>query len=531
MNPLDLFRSLSLQQKVLSGFAVAATLFIVLMVGRQVSQPSLSLLYADLEPSTAGEVIARLDAMGVAHRVDGGAIYAETGRRDSLRLELAREGLPRQDVVGYELFDGMNSFAMSSDMFDTAYWRAKEGELARSVLAMPTVKGARVHIGQAMGRGLRSTRQPATASVTLSSTPPLGASQARAVQYLVALAVPGLQPEDVAVIDTRAGLIAGPGLDRDPTTDMATEVGRAAALKSELLSLLEARVGPGNVRVSVNLDVSTDRISKTERTFDPNGQVMRSNTVTDRTDSSNGTTAGVTVASNLPTGAAGGGNSQAERSETSEITSYEISEILTQTETLPGKVERVSVAVLIDEDRQVADDGTVSYVPRTAEELSAIESLTRAAAGLDATRGDVLRVESMAFTRPDGPELATPPGLMTRMAEQHGGNLAQLLILCGFGLGLLMFVVRPLLRAQRDSANAIAANGGSALGPISLDGPADGASVAIEGGSAQPGLPAPDPKAQLEAAVRDNTDEAAALLAQWLDVATPALPDASEVSS
>lgn len=534
MNPLDLFRSFSMQQKVLAGFAVAATLFIVLMVGRQVSQPSLSLLYADLEPSTAGEVIARLDAMGVDHRVDGGAIYAESNRRDSLRLELAREGLPRQDVVGYELFDGMNSFAMSSDMFDTAYWRAKEGELARSVLAMPTVKGARVHIGQAMGRGLRSSRQPSTASVTLTSSPSLSASQARAVQYLVALAVPGLQPEDVAVIDTRAGLVAGPGLDRDPSTDMATEVGRAAALKSELLSLLEARVGPGNARVSVNLDVSSERVNKTERRFDPNGQVMRSNRVTDRSDSSNGTTSGVTVASNLPTGAGGGGNSQAERSETFEITTYEISEILTETETLPGTVERISVAVLIDEERQVADDGSVSYIPRTAEELSAIESLTRAAAGLDSSRGDVLRVESMAFTRPDGPEMTVRPGLMTRLAEQHGGNLAQLLILCTFGLGLLMFVVRPLLKAaQTSSADVKALTGGAALEPISLNDPNDPAAIGSDMADRQttPGLPAPDPKAQLEDAVRDNRDDAAALLAQWLDVGTPGLPEPEKSAS
>lgn len=527
MNPIDLFRSLSLQQRILTGGAVIATLFILLMVARQVSQPSLSLLYADLEPSTAGEVIARLDAMGVEHRVDGGAIYADTSRRDSLRLELAREGLPRQDVVGYELFDGMNSFAMSSDMFDTSYWRAKEGELARSILAMPTVKGARVHIGQAMGRGLRSTRQPATASVTLNSQPTVGASQARAVQYLVALAVPGLQPEDVAVIDTRAGLIAGPGMDRDPNTDMATEVGRAAALKSELLSLLEARVGAGNVRVSVNLDVSTDKVSKTERRFDPNGQVMRSNTVTDRTDSSNGSTQGVTVASNLPTGAAGGGNSQAERSETSEVTSYEISEILTQTETLPGQVKRISVAVLVDEERQVAEDGTTTFLPRSAEELSAIEALTRAAAGLDTTRGDVLRVESMAFTRADAPDMVTGPGTFTRLAERHAGNLAQLALLLFFALGLLIFVVRPLLRARDGAAGDEPVD---ALGPISLDAPSqDGAQnaaqTALGSASVKPGLPAPDPKAQLEDAVRENTDEAAALLAQWLDIGMPALPE------
>ncbi|MGB3457021.1 MAG: hypothetical protein WBA35_11735, partial [Litorimonas sp.] len=129
-----------MRQKIISASAVAGTFLVLVLIAQQVSKPTLSLLYADLEPQTAGEIIARLDNLGVDYRVQGGAIYADSARRDSLRLELARDGLPRQDVVGYELFDNLNSFAMSSEMFDTAYWRAKEGELARTILAMPNVR-------------------------------------------------------------------------------------------------------------------------------------------------------------------------------------------------------------------------------------------------------------------------------------------------------------------------------------------------------------------------------------------------------
>ena len=510
MNPMGVFNALTLRQKAMSSGAFLITLFVMFLIAGQVTKPDYSLLYADLEPSTAGEVIARLDGLGVGYRVDGGAIYTESARRDSLRLELAREGLPRQDVVGYELFDDMNSFAMSSDMFDTAYWRAKEGELARSILVMPGISAARVHIGHKNTRGFRNRENQVTASVTLQAQPGINSRQAKAIQYLVALAVPDLQPQSVAIIDARGGLIAGPGLE-DGNALADSDLGRAAALKADLLGLLEARVGTGNARVNVYLDVETNRSKITERRFDPDGRVLRSQTVTDSTDTNRGTTAAVTVASNLPDGAAGGGNSQSERAETTETTSYEISEILTEQESLPGKVNRISVAVLLDHSRIVSEDGVVSYEPRDADELAAVEALVRAAAGLDVERGDIIRVENLAFNRPETAEFVTPPGLASNFAEQHGAGLLKLLILCVFGLVALMFFVRPLLKAFSQSATP-ALDG--PFTPLNLTSDPDG----METFDDATGLPAPDPRTRLGEVVRENTDEAAALLAQWLKI-------------
>lgn len=533
MNPIAVFKSLSLQQKIISAAAVVATLFVLSLIAQQVSKPTLSLLYADLEPQTAGEIIARLDTMDVAYRVQGGAIYAEAARRDSLRLELARDSLPRQDVVGYELFDGMNSFAMSSDMFDTAYWRAKEGELARTVLAMPNVRSARVHIGQGAGRGLTARRLPATASVTVEADPPINARNAQALQHIIGSAVPGLKPEDVAIVDTRAGLLAGPGVDDRTTADASGELGRAAAMKSELLSMLEARVGAGNVRVNVALDLETDRVNTTQRQFDPNGRVVRSTTTSDRSDQSDGTTGAVTVASNLPEGAAGGGNSTSEQTQTSETTRYEISEILTTTESLPGKVTRMSVAILLDHTRDVAEDGTVTYTPRTEDELNVLRDLASAAAGLDTDRGDVLRVDTLAFNRPEPGEMITLPGAGERFVDNYGGRLAQLTILSLLALGLGFLVVRPLIKASRGGVTSARTVAGGMLSPMSLAGPdatnvdmndpaAVAASMTAAGniGGAGPvlGLPAPDPKSELTEVVGENLDDAAALLASWLEL-------------
>jgi len=147
MNIINVWLALPLQKRILSITSVVATLALMYLMANIALKPKLSLLYSGLDPATAGDVIAKLEGMDVDYDVRGDSIFAESGRRDSLRLELAREGLPRQSVIGYELFDNLNSFAMSSDMFDTAYWRAKEGELARTILAMPNIRAARVHLG------------------------------------------------------------------------------------------------------------------------------------------------------------------------------------------------------------------------------------------------------------------------------------------------------------------------------------------------------------------------------------------------
>jgi len=140
MSILKLWLGLPPQRQVASVLSVLATLAAFYFLLNTTLKPKTDLLYSGLDPAAAGEIVAKLDGMNVAYEVKGNAIYADKSRRDALRLELAREGLPRQSVVGYELFDDMNSFAMTSDMFDTTYWRAKEGELARTLLAMPSVR-------------------------------------------------------------------------------------------------------------------------------------------------------------------------------------------------------------------------------------------------------------------------------------------------------------------------------------------------------------------------------------------------------
>ena len=543
MNIIKVWLALSPQRQLASVLSVLATLMAFYFLVSTTLKPKTDLLYSGLDPAAAGEIVAKLEGMNVTYEVKGNAIYADSTRRDSLRLELARDGLPRQSVVGYELFDDMNSFAMTSDMFDTAYWRAKEGELARTLLAMPTIRTARVHLGTQKTKGFATGPSAKTASVTIAASGGISPAQAKAIQYMTALSVAGLNPSDVAVIDTVQGVIAGPGIDDEMMKGGMGEIEQAAQIKSNLLSLLEARVGRGNARVSVSLDFEREHITTAERRFDPDSRVVKSQTTSDVTDSATGTNNAVTVASNLPEGQAGGNQNNSDRAETSETVTYEISEIMRNSEILPGGVKRLSVAVLLNDIVTPGTEGEVTRTPRSEAEMADLTELVTMAAGLDTERGDALSVKSLAFDIPLEVGEVTRPTLLQQFLDRYLWSTLQALILGLVVLLLGMFVVRPLLAPGENQ-------GGADMGPMALPSPNGGTPAADQGGMGLAPLPAlgdmptmggmggglpelpmltgpqtnnllgagdDDPINALKEAVSDQTQEAAALLTQWLD--------------
>lgn len=428
---------------------VGATLIVfaaVLGLARMAAAPNMALLYAGLEPGPAGEVVSALEAQGVAVEIRGGGIYVDSSRRDGLRMTLAAEGLPANSAKGYELLDGLSGFGTTSQMFDAAYWRAKEGELARTIMSAPHVQTARVHIATPTAQGLRPRGTP-TASVAVSTADgTLSAQHAKALKYLVSSAVPGLSPDDVSVIDSRGGLIQG-SEDAAMSGDASD---RAEMLKHNVERLLEARVGYGNAIVELAIDTAQEAETIRERRFDPEERVAISTDTTETANSANesGQT-GVTVASNLPTGdAAGpGGSSNSSNSETRERVNYEVSETTREVQRGPGTVRRITVAVLVDGIRTVNDAGEEIWTARDEEELSALYDLVAGAVGFDEARGDAITIRSMEFEPilPAGTE--APHGMLARFGLDAMA-LIKLAVLAIVALVLALFVVRPALVAR-----------------------------------------------------------------------------------
>ena len=525
MGFIDNLRALGLQRQIMLGVAVLGVLGAMTFLVRGTMQPSMSLLYAGLDPVRAGEVISELDQLDVTYEIRGEAIFIAQNVRDKTRFALARDGLPRQSIQGYELLDDVNGFSVTSEMYNAAYWRAKEGELARTMLAMPSIRSARVHLGTQKTTGFSGGPMAKSASVTLSASGGLSAQQAKAIQYLTALAVSGLNPTDVAVIDTTLGVIAGPGLDGEMSKGGMGELERAAQIKSNLLGLLEARVGVGNARVNVSLDIDRERITTAERSFDPDTRVLKSQTTNEITDSNSGSNGSVTVASNLPEGEAGNNRTSSDRSETSETVTYEISELVKNTEILPGGIKRLTVAVLVSDIMARDDAGNITRTARTDEELESLQDLVSAAAGLDQSRGDVLTLRSMSFDQPIIGDMVEKPGMLAQFLERYLWSMIQAGFLALIILVLGLFVVKPLLSPRSGDNSAE-----PGLLPMSLTG-VDGTAVTGGGTAAIAGqVPGEtlriedqtpgnenDPIEALRSIAADQSDEAADLLASWLE--------------
>lgn len=424
-------------------FAAAATMFVsIIVMSKMAASPTLKLLYAGLESGAAGDVIGALDQRGIAYEVRGGSIYVPAGLRDELRMTLASEGLPANGGRGYELLDSLSGFGTTSQMFDAAYWRAKEGELARTIVASPYVGQARVHIAKNGSNPFQRGIEP-TASVSLvPSGAPITPAQANAVRYLVASAIAGLAVENVAVIDANGTVIGS----AETTASPSTADDRARLLRERVLRLVEARVGAGNAVVEISVDTVTETESIRERRFDPESRVAISTDTEERSDSSENQAGGeVTVASNLPDGdAAAAGGSRTQISETRERINYEVSETELEILRAPGAVKRLTVAVLLNGLREEDTNGEAVFRERPAEELAALRDLVASAVGFDAERGDVITLKSMELpaVQPLGTVAETS---FLQKLEFDPMALVQIGALAFVSLVLGLFVIRPIL--------------------------------------------------------------------------------------
>lgn len=521
-NMMSIWSALAIRRKIIVVGATLAMFLAILALARMAGTPRMDLLYAGLEPGTAGQIVTALEQRGVAHEVRGDSIYVDQFQRDSLRMALAAEGLPAAGGAGYELLDSLSGFGTTSQMFDAAYWRAKEGELARTILAVPEVKTARVHIAQAPDNPFRRDERP-TASVTVATTGgSLTESQADALRHLVASAVAGMRPDDVQVIDTVGGLIAGPQVSG---TGPAAEA-RAEEIRRNVQRLLEARVGAGKAVVEVSLDLITDSEQITERKFDPQGRVPISSETSERSESVTRPGGDVTVASNLPEGdAAPGSDGKSQSAETTERVNYEVSETQREVLRVPGGVRRMTVAVLIDGQVITAQDGSQSWQPRSEEEMGILRELVASAIGLDESRGDVLTLKSLEFQpiAVQGTEAAT--SLLPAMGPVNLMALLQIAALAIVALILGLFVIRPVLKTG--AASALPAPAGQlallGLGPSEVltgeidDGFQLADLPAVDFMGEMGGQPVEDAATRLRRLIEERQAESIEILRAWLE--------------
>ncbi|MAI11498.1 MAG: flagellar M-ring protein FliF, partial [Rhodospirillaceae bacterium TMED167] len=334
--------------------------------------------------------------------------------------------------------------------------------------SIEAVKSARVHLVMSKRQLFSRDKQRATASVILKlkGASSLSNGQIAAIQYLVAAAVPALDPTKVSIVDSRGKLLAKGTKVDSAAARSNTLVERKAKFENrmaeQLTDLLERSVGIGNAKVTVQADLDFDRISTTEETFDPDGQVARSTKSIE--ESSNAEEAEgsepVTVQTNIPDGLddgdATGNTSRNVESRAEEVTNFEISKKIINHVREIGLVRRLSVAVLIDGELVENESGDVVYRERSQKEMEELGRLVFSAAGIVENRGDRLEIINMRFVE-DEVEEDEPLSLLFGLDNNEIIRIAEVIVLLILAVLVILLVIRPLVTRAFEALPAAAA--------------------------------------------------------------------------
>ena len=357
-----IWNELGLNQKVTvmtAGFAVVAALVAVLIWG---GRTDYSLLYGNLDAAEAGRVTQALDASSVKYKISqgGGSIYVSSSQVHQMRMQLATQGIPKGEGIGYELLD-KNTLGMSDFMQHANYNRAVQGELARTIAKFNGIDSARVMIVSPENRLLIDPGRYATASVFLTmrrmSRP--SSETVNAIQMLVANSIEGLSVNHVSVVDNSGNVLS---IHDEEGSLVAVTSSRLRArqelenyLGKKVESMLEKVVGPGNVVARVSADINTDSETITQEIYDPELKAIETeSTITEQNIepvAQPGGPAGVT-----PNIATGGANTQIAAASTNQVgflkedisSEYAVSKSMTNKVVLPGQIKELNAAIFVN---------------------------------------------------------------------------------------------------------------------------------------------------------------------------------------
>jgi flagellar M-ring protein FliF len=499
--------------------------------------PTYSLLYGSLSGEDASQITQALEGGGIPYKLeDGGqSIHVPAEQLAAARLRLASQGLP-EGGGGVNAITKDPGFGVSAFMESARYQHALETELARTIASLQNVQGARVHLAIARQSAFVSDRRPGSASVFLQikAGRRLDDEQVQAIANLVASSIPDMVASQVTIIDQAGRLLTAPNTDsdlavRDKMFEFAHRLEESYAQRiSEMLTPL---VGPGRVRAQVVAQVDMATTESTREQFNPQSQVVRSESTSEEAarngagnaggvpgaltnqppqpgvalppgatpqtaqSGANPPGAGSAATPNNATGSSVNGPDSTSRQSTR---NYEIDRTMAYTRTPAGRVTRLSVAVLIDNLRSTDKDGKVTETPLPQDQVDRLTALVKDAVGFDAARGDSVNVVNSSFLGTpaiEEGELESIPiwekAWFQTLAKVLGGVVVLLIIVFSvlkpLSRGLINAAKAPVLR---QGALAAAVAGGSSVGVTTAE-PAIAYEQQI---AAARGLVAQDPK-------------------------------------
>ncbi len=410
---------LSLARQIGLMLALAFSVAIGVAVVLWSQTPSYSLLMTDVAEKDAAEILEILDKQGVDYKVEtgSGAIMVPTDDVRELKMKLAALGLPRSNSLGYELLDKETGFGTSKSSEALRFQRALEGEIARTITSIQNIKSARVLLAMPkQSVFIRKRKKPsASVIVKLYQGRSLEKNQIESIVHLVASSVPLLEPEQVTVVDQKGRLLN----TKDSSDDMyltSKQFEYKKQIEDHLMSrinnILSPVVGMDGLRVQVSADVDFTVTEKTQEMFNPDLPALRSEQVQEQQSSLSAIQGVPGALSNQPP-PAGVAPEIAVGQETSSsaktpqsasksaVRNFELDKTITHTRMATGQLRRLSVAVVIDNQRIYGEEGEVISRPYSQEDVNRFSNLVKQAIGYDVSRGDQVTVSNVTFMTPE----------------------------------------------------------------------------------------------------------------------------------
>jgi len=441
---VKLFKSFSATQKVVLTF-LGTILFVGLIALSFTSKVNYSLLYSGMNPSDTAKVVAELKSLNIPYKlVNEGTIEVPSDKVYEARMNLASKNLPSGGVVGFELFDKSN-FGMTNFAQNINYQRALAGELTRTINSLSEVRNSRVQIAIPKPSVFVSEQKKPTASVVLLLSHPISASHVKAIQHIVASSVPGMQPDDVSVVSSDGTLLSVSKQQAAENEKIKYQKQIESSLEEKIKKLLSPIVGK-KFSVAVKVDTDFSKLSKQSIVYDPNSVPVSEQSSTEKSSKvvSSGTPGVVSNTTKNPI-------SQSKlfpvSSKKTVTTNYDVGKTVTQSSLEPGRIKRISTAVVVDGTYATDKKGKLIYHPRSVSQMKKITDLIASAVGYDKSRGDQLTVTNIQFELPK-----TPPSVKVSSISSISDKIRKFATPLRYLLSVIVFVIlylfvaRPLIK-------------------------------------------------------------------------------------
>ena len=481
------------QVGLMMGLAASVALGVAVVLWSQ--KPSYTLLYGNLSSKDAGEVIDALQKSGIKFEVDqsSGAVMVPSSELHNARMQLAKDGLPEGNAMGFEMLQKEQGFGTSQFIETARFQRALEGELSRTIAALRNVDSARVHLAIPKRSVFLRDRSEPTASVMvdLYSGRSLDDEQVAAIVHLVSSSVPHLLPENVTVVDQRGNLLSS-GEANNGLGHTSGQFSYKSKLElnysDRIRELLEPIVGAGRVRATVNADLDFTVTERTQETYNPDLPALRSEQISEDQSLNASAASGVPGAlSNAPPegGVLRAPNDVRDSSEGSEsgvprnsskrsVRNYELDKTISHTTLATGNIRRLSIAVVIDNRQELNDTGELVSKPWSGDELNRFTTLVKEAVGFEIQRGDSVNVINSSFVPPPELEEVPEPSFIEQpwiwdVAKQAVGALGLLIVVFGVLKPVMRSLAEKGVQSMRGGALVPAATGVAAGGAAGED--------------------------------------------------------------